>query len=162
MYFFVGVGLAHKMNTIEARFWAKVDKSGNCWLWLGSVGKERLKDYGNFYINGRAERAHRVAWMFKNGSIPPGMVICHSCDTPRCVRLSHLFMGTQNDNLKDSVAKGRLYAWHKKVTHCKYGHPLSGENIRVIPHNNGTKRVCRTCHRDRAREQYHRAKVVSK
>jgi len=52
-------------------------------------------------------KAHRVAWILTHGEIPPGMFLCHSCDMPRCVNPSHLFLGTQTDNMQDCVSKGR-------------------------------------------------------
>jgi len=35
------------------------------------------------------------------------MIICHHCDNPRCVLISHLFLGTHADNAHDKVKKGR-------------------------------------------------------
>jgi DNA-binding CsgD family transcriptional regulator len=92
------------------RFWAKVEKQGpaGCWLWTGW----RMKGgYGDFRarIDGvdRHVSAHRWAWFEVNGEIPAGMVICHHCDNPACVNPDHLFLGTQQDNVRDMVAKGR-------------------------------------------------------
>lgn len=51
--------------------------------------------------------AHRVAWEMENGPIPGGMYVCHRCDNPACIRPEHLFLGTQLDNIRDMVAKGR-------------------------------------------------------
>lgn len=86
------------------RFWEKVDKTGECWLWrahLGSCG------YGAFGLGGRAAKAHRVAFELTHGPIPPGLFVCHSCDVPACVRPEHLFLGTHVENMADMRAKGR-------------------------------------------------------
>lgn len=95
---------------IEERFWNRVDKTGECWLWTGSAGKGR-NAYGTVSAwDHKTWPAHRVAWTLASGPIPDGMLVCHRCDTPRCVRPDHLFLGTASDNQKDSVAKGRAFA----------------------------------------------------
>lgn len=93
------------MNPSEVtRFWSKVDKSGECWMWLGSkVGM----NYGQFYLQGRTRRAHRVAWEIAIGPIPDGLCILHICDNPSCVNPRHMRLGTYADNNKDAAQKGR-------------------------------------------------------
>lgn len=89
------------------RFWEKVDVRGpnDCWLWLASV---KQGGYGKIVDdNGKFQLAHRVSYELTVGGIPPGLVVCHQCDNPRCVSPSHLFIGTQGDNLKDMRTKGR-------------------------------------------------------
>jgi HNH endonuclease len=53
--------------------------------------------------------AHKVAWILDGHDIPRGMKILHRCDNPICVRPQHLFVGTQAENIKDMMNKGR--AW---------------------------------------------------
>ena len=89
---------------IARRFWMKVKKTENCWIWLGA----KLKPgYGKIQINKRPILAHRFSYELANGPIPPGLFVLHHCDNPPCIRASHLFLGTQKDNQQDSKRKGR-------------------------------------------------------
>ena len=86
------------------RFWDKVDKSGDCWIWTAATGRG---GYGVFSVDGRAVRAHRAAYVLHKGDIPNDMHVLHICDNPACVRIDHLFLGTHSDNMADKAAKGR-------------------------------------------------------
>lgn len=89
----------------EIRFWAKVSKTEGCWLWTASVNN---KGYGEFNSgNDVIVYSHRFSWMIHFGEIPKKTGVLHKCDTPRCVRPDHLFLGTQLDNMRDMTLKGR-------------------------------------------------------
>lgn len=88
----------------EARFWKKVRKTDDCWEWTGS---RSVKGYGNFSINGRFIRASRYSYELHFGPIQDGLFVCHRCDNPTCVRPDHLFLGTNSQNIRDCVEKGR-------------------------------------------------------
>ncbi len=92
----------------EAYFWHFVQKadSDQCWLW---ARRARHNDgYGMlWWIDNKVWLAHRLAWTLTNGPIPKGMFVCHRCDNVRCVRPTHLFLGSCADNLMDMHAKGR-------------------------------------------------------
>lgn len=98
-----------------SRFWTKVEKSSDCWEWRASLNN---KGYGTFRLSSprRSILAHRYAWELANGPIPQGMVACHHCDNPKCVRPSHMFLGTKRDNLLDMAKKGRSPMAGAKLT----------------------------------------------
>jgi hypothetical protein len=124
---------------VPDRFWAKVDKNGPtpghcpelgpCWTWTASLCGSGNSRYGGFYLDGRIQRAHRVAWQMGHGPIAAGLVICHRCDNKLCVRPDHLFAGTMKDNMQDAASKG-LLGRREQPTHCKRGHLLAGANFR--------------------------------
>jgi hypothetical protein len=89
-----------------ASFWAKTVKAaGNeCWLWTGGLIST---GYGLLSAHGKLTLAHRYSYAIHNGTIADGLHVLHSCDNPRCVNPAHLFLGTNNDNIRDRMAKGR-------------------------------------------------------
>ncbi len=107
-----------KTRPVEDRFWDKVQKTDNCWLWTGVPNKG---GYGLIYVNGKIVFAHRYSYQLHFGSIPDGLDICHSCDVPNCVNPSHLFAGTAQDNMADKIKKDR----------CNYVHGEKSKNSKL-------------------------------
>lgn len=94
----------HAQTDHRQRFWSKVEKGDGCWEW--KTGRDR-DGYGVFFWKVQGIGAHRASWMFTNGDIPPGLHVLHKCDNPPCVRPDHLFLGTNLDNQRDCMSKGR-------------------------------------------------------
>jgi len=88
------------------RFWSKVDKRGpdDCWEW---TAYRAHFGHGRIRIDGISEGSHRVAWELTHGPIPEGMCVLHACDNPPCCNPSHLWLGTQSENIKDMYRKKR-------------------------------------------------------
>lgn len=99
-----------KAKPIIDRFWAAVEIKDGCWGWKLSIAGA---GYGIIQVQKRKENiryniyAHRYSWEIHKGAIPNGLYVLHSCDNPICANPGHLFLGTQADNLKDCVSKGR-------------------------------------------------------
>lgn len=99
-----------KIVNKAVHFWSKVDKTDTCWLWLGRCETER-GGYGQFDITRKQiVKCHRYSYELAYGPIPDGQQVLHRCDTPRCVRPDHLFLGDNTINVQDRVAKRRSAA----------------------------------------------------
>lgn len=81
------------------------ESADGCLEYVGSIS--RSTGYGHIFDAGRTWLAHRFMWTHYNGPIPKGMVVRHKCDNRICVRLAHLELGTQADNLRDIKDRGR-------------------------------------------------------
>lgn len=97
------------------RFWAKVEKTDTCWLYMGFRKWDGYgwlaRSQGDSKV--RHMTAHRYAWILTNGEVPDGKHVLHKCDNPPCCNPAHLFLGTHQENMKDKAAKGRALAHFK-------------------------------------------------
>jgi hypothetical protein len=104
--------------SMEERFWAKVDKTGDCWLWTAYLANT---GYGQFGIGDKVYSSHRVSYEMAHGKIPEGMVIDHRCHVRACVNPDHLRVVSQKQNAEhrsgpqvNNRSSGVLgVTWHK-------------------------------------------------
>lgn len=135
--------------TIEQRFWQKVEKTEDCWLWLASRwGGRGNCQYGAFRTEGTTEYAHRYSYRLHFGPIPEGLTIDHLCRVKLCVRPDHLEAVTGRLNTQRGSP-------HLVKTHCPQGHPYEGGNLYVRPRGS---RECRECLRQKQQQIRDRAK----
>jgi len=146
------------------RFWEKVDKSGDCWLWTGARRKDGYAVIGEGGHGGQNLLVHRVGWESEYGPVPEGLQIDHRCHNDdlacpggftcphrACVRPSHLEAVTQQVNLARGRGVEAAAVLRRAKTHCPQDHPYSGDNLYVTP---AGKRTCRECQRQSAKRAY--------
>ena len=124
------------MNPFIKKILTRVDKTATCWIWTG--GKHKL-GYGTLKVGKKTEYAHRVIFEALNNKIPNGMSLDHLCRNPSCVNPDHLEVVTHKENVLRGIGPTAINA---KKTHCKRGHELAGENLRITIVGG---RLCRTC-----------------
>ena len=118
-----------RVGSVNERFFERVQMNlvSGCWNWTGTKNKKGygviagVVDQERLVPKGQQMLAHRVSWMLHMGPIPKGKgahgtVVMHTCDNPACVNPQHLRLGTQSDNVKDMVVKGRKVAgeWQRR------------------------------------------------
>lgn len=138
---------------IRTRFWSKVNKTEDCWLWTAATDPF---GYGHITIGGRQFLAHRYSYELANGSIPPGLHLDHLCRVPRCVNPSHLEPVTCQVNLLRSPIS--LAAINAAKTHCKRGHAFIVEPVFL---SGKRRRVCQECIRIDSKNYYYNVKKVA-
>jgi hypothetical protein len=132
------------MATTSDRFWNRVDKQENCWIWTGTQAGD---GYGSFYVGGgRVNRvrlyAHRWSYLQAYGSIPEGLEVDHTCRIRLCVKPDHLELVTHAENHRRR--RGIKHGPYDVGDTCRHGHPRTPENTGV---NSQGNRFCRPCAR---------------
>jgi hypothetical protein len=135
---------AEDLRQRAPRFWSRVavGHPRACWPFDGPT-----LEYGHGrYDSPAGGTAHRMAWALAHGELPPAdMVVRHACDNPPCCNPAHLILGTQAENHRDMVVRGRA-GYSDQV--CKAGHPRTPENTSVrVDARCGVTRRCLTCER---------------
>jgi hypothetical protein len=125
-----------------ARFWSKVNvrTAKECWEWRAA----KIVGYGTFSFKRKPYKAHRLAFELLKGPIAKGLVLDHLCKNPGCVNPAHLQPVTQRENTLRGTGTSARFA---KQTHCKNGHALSGDNMRIPKYR--YKRECIICRREK-------------
>lgn len=137
--------------TLEQRLWKRVDKEGprpsasaiathpeidgtRCWLWTGFTDKDGYGEVYAFPRPSRPVRVHRLAFFLAHGRWPEPCCL-HKCDHPACVRYSHLYEGTTEQNNRDRSIKGR--SWRPREGECHYTAKLTIAQVRAIRNRRG-------------------------
>ena len=124
-----------------------------CDEWVGSLNSS---GYGHLRVAGKVLKAHRLVKMQEVGHLERWEFVCHHCDNPKCIRLDHLFIGNQSDNMHDMHRKGRHSVMPK--THCPTGHEYTEDNTYM----DNTSRKCRICNRHKCREYQDKKRQAAK
>lgn len=85
--------------------WQRVSNYGDpnkCWEWQGST----RRGYGQMRVGHKYWSTHKLAYVLVKGD-PGDLFVCHTCDNKKCCNPDHLWLGTNDDNMADMVAKGR-------------------------------------------------------
>lgn len=119
-------------DSLADRFWPKVDvgQPDECWLWKAF---RNPSGYGMIRNSGWMALAHRASWSLHFGRIPDGSHVLHLCDNRACVNPRHLYLGSNSDNIRDKVERGRSNFPHPE----RRGelHPMSkltAEQVEII------------------------------
>lgn len=87
----------------EVKQYVSKAASTKCWVWTGGTSKN--KNHRRPYFRGTP--AYRYIFVKVVRPLARHEFVCHTCDNPMCVNPSHMFVGSQKDNMQDAVAKKR-------------------------------------------------------
>lgn len=129
------VDMSKRYGSVEQRFWSNVvgEPNSGCWLWMGPVDEN---GYARFRVGARKARMHRWAFETLVRPLSRSEIVCHKCDVPACVNPSHMFIGSQRDNVEDKVKKGRQSVGRKSP--CA---KLTEDQVRDIRASDETNRA---------------------
>lgn len=115
---------------LEARLLKYVlpEPNSGCWLWTGALG---TGGYGQFSVNRKVRRAHRVSYELFKCDIPAGLDLDHLCRVRCCVNPDHLEPVDRQTNCQRGETGHISGARKRAKTHCSQGHEYTPENTWV-------------------------------
>jgi hypothetical protein len=137
----------------------RVSIETGCWEWTGQISED---GYGKVPISrGRYALVHIVSYRLAAGVIPSGSELDHLCRNRKCFNPKHLEAVTHKVNVNRGLLPAMMRDKSAAQTHCKNGHPFSGENL-ILQGPEKKFRVCRICRSERQRRRYHQRKLKEK
>ena len=136
-----------RTNFLPPRFWSKVDRRSDCWIWTGCIAQT---GYGQFHFERKTQSSHRLAYLDAHGTIPDGLHLDHLCRVRACVNPDHLEPVTNREN---ALRGNATYP-----ENCKNGHKRTEANTRI--NSKSGVRECRTCQAEGARRNYKRKREL--
>ena len=129
------------MNNLDT-FMRKINVSpSGCWEWTGIRNREGYGIYNMSNLT-RSRLAHRISFALHIGPPLKDSKVCHHCDNPPCVNPSHLFIGRDEDNVRDMWEKKRSFTPFKTSPMCKRGHLFTEVSTYWKPNGRRTCRIC--------------------
>ncbi len=93
-----------KRLAIANRLLQKSIKAGECRIWLGDTWQD---GYPKISYEGKHWRINRLIVTLRDGPIPPGVLVRHTCDRVLCIEEAHLISGSPAQNMQDKVTRNR-------------------------------------------------------
>lgn len=128
------------------RFFSKIkfNEKTTCWDWMASTDKD---GYGQFWLNKKYHKAHRVSYELIKGVLTKGLTLDHLCKNKKCCNPEHLEQVSIQTNLKRAFHQ--ISTINSKKTHCNNGHEFTPDNTYITPLG---KRQCNECQRQRKKK----------
>ena len=155
------------MKSLRERFEEKVEliPFHPCWEWIAAKNRDGYGQIwdGTYRKDGRNPKmrgAHQISYFLAFGTfLPQGLELDHSCRNRGCVNPAHLKPVTHIQNMINSPVS--LISKERAKTHCAYGHPFSGDNLRIFP-SRPDSRICARCHNGRSKLAKRRMRTLAR
>jgi len=97
----------------------EIDNKTECWMWQAATAR----GYGKIRIGETVATVHRVTFRLAADGLDNDEQLNHECHRRACVNPRHVSIGTQAENMRQSILSGR---YHRMQS------PLSERDVRGI------------------------------
>ena len=130
------------LEILEQR--TSINSETNCWEYAGT----NTDGYGQVTIDHEFHYVHRLSAIVFLGYSPnySFLHVLHRCKSKNCWNPAHLYIGDNDQNIRDKMEARNSRNQNTDVTHCKHGHEFTPENTYWGSSSNGNpRRYCREC-----------------